>query len=636
MIDSRLSTLGQLWKTGELPVDYMLRICADLDVIKKDIREFFEKGTDIVTISGKKIGDGNIEYKQLLEREMDTSKLYAHIHQILTNLGENVAVGNNREVKRHTETLTRLAESEKLIRQEKIFFGINEEEYCDLKTAAHDSLKGLNLEDFYTEKKIEKFFQEKLYSVDRFFGALKRGFIPKEYIDRKKDIAYIEQVLSEIKRPVIKKDEGEHEGLPKYPDEKYNNYLRRVEEGQRLLEMLKSEQAKNKKENFFKRFIRWNRTPHFEENLVMKKIFNDQELYILETLKQDNSFMTAIQSTISEHNKYKEKIYREFKIIKKSWNATLEGKDIKEYETVKEQSIKNIRELIREYEGREQIRPKELFYGFILDSNSINVTNYKYSFRIAEEEMQTDTDLNLKILHIIKKSVSDKKGDREFSFKIQELEKIVVENINYARDYSKRGENIPEREKLIFRTMQRTTLEGYDPAHTLSFDCLDFNGKYEAQGLTFLNNKYNTTLNIIREHPVITNPHTIGRTFLYDAEIDGRKTLFVAGFSGNFELDEFSNWTDTTIKNIIEFAKNNHYENISFNINPMGDIRNPSTKYSHEFAKALAKACNIHESEYSYKKLGSGRKPRFFQLTNEAKNKYGFIIDLTTLKSKSG
>ncbi|MGV8171874.1 MAG: hypothetical protein ACP5OA_04235 [Candidatus Woesearchaeota archaeon] len=386
----------------------------------------------------------------------------------------------------------------------------------------------------------------------------------------------------------------------------------------------------------------------------MRRYFNDSEIKLLQNMRDNPRIMNNINKIINEGEGYKRLIEIETEKMMRARETVKPDKDrsIKINNNRMSAASYSIYDILNTYEKKEQapIRSafrwpisSELYYPSknkeLLDFNTEDMRFWSRKFSAFKRKICIEEDINLKILHYIKKEASDKFKDKELAYKIQELERVLVEKVEAIRSEHDQGINTePEFAKVRFRTPTGYTQEYYNNSvfSRSSFDCLEAGGKYAIQGLTFLDNSRSIPLQLERKTKLlaykfdnINEYYMIGRSFLYDANVDVRKCLFVAGLSGSDYLNDLSGWTDKTISIIHAFAIKNKYHSIYFNINPVGDIRDSDTRYSHEFAKAVADACDIPESEYTYQKLGSGRKPRFFQLTKEAKEKYTKHIKVT-------
>jgi len=447
-----------------------------------------------------------------------------------------------------------------------------------------------------------------------------------------------------------------------------------------VLELDKFYDIKNTKSSLKKGFNKRNAI------LGTNNLFTDKDIIILESLKGDNKTNSIINQIIREGEEYYTQIkynldeltsgYKKYKLSKtgkfnKQVNNTIDNimnltrnyeKEhilLEEYrgrillEELKEEFISKI-DMLKKYYTKNRIKKKaeqmkEIFRQIRPLAKKVYSIK-KYS--VEKErlvELQTTNVMNLKILQAVKKKISENPYHKYLIPKIQELEEKLAAYINRSRENIADGDIYRKYiEELEFHTGHKCEPVRYPRyPNNLAYDCLDINGKYFPQGLTLINNSTSAIMDLTYVRREINAPRSendkydtyssiyniaalIGRVFFYDTQIEQKKGLFVAGLSGacrtriseECRLDNFADWTDNTLSAITEFAKKNQYDTIYFNINPIGDIRNPITKYSHEFAKSVADTCGIPESEYMYQKLGSGRKPRFFQLTKNAKEQY--------------
>jgi len=408
----------------------------------------------------------------------------------------------------------------------------------------------------------------------------------------------------------------------------------------------------------------------------IKRIFNEEEIKIISSLDKsigktnqlkhivgDALFIDIIQQNILidietawekiipiDDQKQNKSIFIEDKFI-----------GIEEYKKNSNKNIIHLNKIIDEYESTLDTRSTRMDFALIdlglkdfLIPSKEYFKNWIKNIRVDSQIYQT---MNLKILRFIKQQISKKPEYMALTDKIKKLESTISMEINKTRSKIY-GELEKNNQSIMFSTIRTCdfgdrkdilyglyNLQIYTGKYRLSYkqrDCLDPNGKFESQGISLMNNRYSTILLMqlgkiikvdLKNSPTNMLPvkisSTLGRAFLYDAKIDREKGLFVAGFSGNSDLNNFKNWQEHVLDSIYTFAKVNNYNKMFFNINPIGDIRNPDTRFSHEFVRTIVDECKISEAEYHFNKQGSGRKPQFFELTREAKEKYTQRIEVT-------
>lgn len=299
-----------------------------------------------------------------------------------------------------------------------------------------------------------------------------------------------------------------------------------------------------------------------------------------------------------------------------------------------------------------------------------NIVKIK-SLKLAIDEMK-----ELKIMQAIKKRATETIKDTEAIQNIRDIEDTIIKKISYLRKLNKNdaedyffNKTWDERylkydveqkkagnthiaaivDSNFFNSFNFLGTKAELKKHRLSsssysetihkiFDCLNLKNKYELNGLALFNNSSSViaSLKINETNLGSKATYALSRAFLYDVNVEGKKGLFVAGVAGmpsnphvSLSLDKIPQWEKVMYKTIEEYAKLNGYEQIFVNAQPLGDVRSLATRFNHDFVNFVAGIAPMPQDHYTFEKIGSGRKPKFFEMKPEFKEQYVQDIKIT-------
>jgi len=566
--ERKILTIEQLLKENHLPTEYISESLKKINEVESDERIQMKNITSETTLSEYAFGlKTRNNYTQTL-KELPKISIYRHIGRVLKQLGEHLICDQKPEAENDNVILAQLHNLEK-------------------KFDEKSQKKFLSIDVKWKEEQLQKIYSDDdIPRLDKFYSKNNERF---KWIK-----IYHRHIKETIHRELLKFfDKNEIESLASIKENPaFMSNIEKILTNQSIYE--------NSVNREFKKFKdAWDNYGNTKRPTLDYIILSAVKgiIYLKMYKKRGSKYMKS--------KTYQNEIFLRDHAEKLSREELLERGPSNE---ICRKIYHDITNIVTEYESEITGSIKEIDFLkllFLLEKNWYEL------YTDAKAQVNSIAVTNTKILSEIKNTISNKKENKELVYKIQQLEKNIVNKINQDRN----KKDTSYKKDLRFRTPPE--LNKYKIISDSKMDCLDTSGKYALQGWTIIQNKHSTTLNIIYGYNSV-----IGRLFLYDAQIEKDKGLFVAGLSGQAELSDIKNWANATIETIISVAKNHNYNKIFFNINPIGDIRNPVTKHSHEFVKYIADTCDIPESNYTYQKLGSGRKPRFFQLNTKAKEKY--------------
>jgi len=381
------------------------------------------------------------------------------------------------------------------------------------------------------------------------------------------------------------------------------------------------------------------------------KLSQESNLSALKYLKHfKEGFDTCIQ--MPEMNKFYTLIYNKITPYLKKHACEIEIKKIENVnENIPVDSYNKVKAIVKKISGEDlTIEEHDAFQQFSpvfikeIDGDCGSIIN-SHNYPIITDLLHKDkTFPSLEALSQKIIGIKDEKTKKNVYF----IQNVLDELQNYFYQTNSLSEDSLEDIDKLYEDFVHEGLKGnkikiefnenrLDDYFSDCNDCLSANGKYSGEAQNFILNSYAAMLSINsywagRGTKKVFSKETIGRVISCVSEIDGKKALYIAGFSGEYQVTHVPNWKKELYQTILETAKLNKdiVDGIFFDLNP----RNRDL-LSHKWTEYVAIQLGLEEDiDYSYElknlstdKFKTHRQRKLFELINPSWTKIKILRD---------